>query len=266
MVARMAPVAREITNAPMSLITRCTKFAASNSLSGHADQRSRSGGLGEFLFGVVPIDLVTGGPGLGYDLLQIEDADERGLDRLGICGVPCGDAEDGADEQAVARVHGVGRGQGDRVAGQRALRSGREISVQIRMDIRAPSWRVFPAPLTLLGARWRRVGGALPRQARGVREARLPESAAERRHPVLHAARPAAHRHHLGLPGRRADARDRIVLRHHPRGTAPDLLNLAPGFSEERDEAAESPERRKCRTPFSGASPGAVFGPLAQPL
>jgi excinuclease ABC subunit B len=51
-------------------------------LGRHADEGVVGGDRGAALVGVVPIDLVASGPCLRGDLLQIVDADERGLDGL----------------------------------------------------------------------------------------------------------------------------------------------------------------------------------------
>jgi hypothetical protein len=48
--------------------------AAGDRLERHANQGIAGGGLRRLLVGVVPVGLVAGDPGLGTDLLQVEDA------------------------------------------------------------------------------------------------------------------------------------------------------------------------------------------------
>src|SRR5690606_37435757 len=91
--------------------------AARHRLGGHADESVVGRDRGAALVGVVPVDLRADGPGLRADLGDVEDADERGLDGLAEGGGASSDAEDGADEQPIAGGDGIGRGQGDGVAG-----------------------------------------------------------------------------------------------------------------------------------------------------
>ena len=90
---------------------------ARDRLGGDTDERVRGRHVGGALVGVVPVDPGTRGPCLRADLGDVEDADECGLDGLAEGGGARGDAEDGADEQAIAGGDGIGRNQGDGVAG-----------------------------------------------------------------------------------------------------------------------------------------------------
>ena len=56
--------------------------STANDAECHADQRVVGGRLGRPLVGVVPVDLVADGPGLGPDLGDVDDADGECLDRL----------------------------------------------------------------------------------------------------------------------------------------------------------------------------------------
>src|SRR5262249_37514373 len=74
---------------------------AADSIGGRADEGVAGRGLGRLLGGVVPIDPVTGRPGLRANLGEIEHANERCLDGGTAERRARGDAEDGADEEPV---------------------------------------------------------------------------------------------------------------------------------------------------------------------
>ena len=98
---------------------------AADSAECHTDQRVVGGRLGRPLVGVVPVDLVTDGPGLSANLVDVDDADGERLDRFARGCIMGGNAKDGADQQTTARGDGGGGRERDRVAGLDIVLHGR---------------------------------------------------------------------------------------------------------------------------------------------
>lgn len=109
-------------------------------------------GLGRLLGGVVPIDPVAGRPGLRADLGQVEHADERCLDGRAAERRPGRDTEVGADQQPVARVHVVGRGERDGTGFSSPARSRHRISAAA--PCRSPATMPRFGPRSPLRIRW----------------------------------------------------------------------------------------------------------------
>ena len=151
---------------PMSIMTatgRGAQAGAGYSLNCHADEGVVGRDCRAALVGVVPIDPGADGPRLRADLGDVEDANERSLDGLGDGGGARSDAEDGTDEQAIAGGDGIGRGQGDGVAGldvvfHRAFLSQKweRAARQDRPHVRVQHWKRVMRPGSCRGpaSRW----------------------------------------------------------------------------------------------------------------